>query len=97
MSELIQEPYDKFWDESPSRREMQRAFKKMGDNDANLFSAIDTQALVGNFICEKLGVTRAEIEAYVIKKAAEVNALEESKQEATENTLQGQVMDGVSS
>jgi hypothetical protein len=58
----------------------------MGKNDSELFSMVDTQALVGNFLCEKLGVTRGELDAYVEKKAAEVQALNEAKaQEAPSN------------
>lgn len=73
--EFVKHPYDKFWDEPPTRRELQKAFNKMGNNDSELFSAIDTQALVGNFLCEKLNVTRGELDAYVVKKAAEVEVL----------------------
>jgi hypothetical protein len=36
--------------------------------------------LVGNFLCEKLGVTRGELDAYVAKKAEEVKALNEAKE-----------------
>ena len=79
-SELITPAYDRFLDGTPTRRELQKAFNKMGNNDAELFSMIDTQALVGNFLCEKLGVTRGELDAYVTKKAEEVKALNEAKE-----------------
>ena len=79
MSELITPAFDRFLDTPPTRREMQKAFNKMGNNDAELFAMIDTQALVGNFLCEKLGVTREELDAYVEKKAAEVKALQEAQ------------------
>jgi predicted transcriptional regulator len=93
---LINPAYDKFLDGHPTRRELQKAFTKMGENDANLYAAIDTQALVGNFLCEKLGVTRAELDAYVARKAEEVKAMHEAQEKAQrENTLQGQVMDVV--
>jgi hypothetical protein len=75
----IQQPYDKFWDSPPTRREMQKAFMKLGNNDSDLMAMVDTNCLVVNFICEKLGITRGELEAYVEKKAAEVNALKDSQ------------------
>jgi hypothetical protein len=78
-SELIIPAHDKFLDGHPTRRELQKAFNKMGNNDGELFGMIDTQALVGNFLCEKLGVTREELDTYVAKKAAEVKALQEAK------------------
>lgn len=74
-SELIDPAFDRFLDGHPTRRELQKAFNKMGNNDAELFSMVDTQALVGNFLCDKLGVTRGELEAYVAKKVEEVKAL----------------------
>ena len=84
-SELITPAFDSFLDGYPTRREMQKAFNKMGNNDSELFSMIDTQALVGNFLCEKLGVTRGELDAYVEKKAAEVQALNEAKAQEKKN------------
>jgi hypothetical protein len=74
-SELVEKPFDKFWDNPPTRREMQRAFQKMGENDAELMGMCDTSALVLNFLAEKLGVKREEIEEFVKRKSAEVNAL----------------------
>lgn len=85
MSELITPAHDRFLDGCPTRRELQKAFNKMGANDSELFSMIDTQALVGNFLCEKLGVTRGELDAYVEKKAAEVQALNEAKAQEKKN------------
>jgi len=84
-SELITPAYDSFLDKSPTRRELQKAFNKMGNNDAELFSMIDTQALVGNFLCDKLGVTRGELDAYVAKKAAEVQAINAAKNQEKSN------------
>jgi hypothetical protein len=80
-SELIQPAFDKFWDNPPSRRELQKAFNKIGQNQDYLFGAVDTQALVGNFLCETLGVTKGQLDAYVAKKAAE---LEEQRKKAEE-------------
>lgn len=71
---LIDPAYDKFLDGHPTRRELQRTFNKVGGKLTEVFEGLDTQALVGNFLCERLGVTREEIAAYVQKKAAEVQA-----------------------
>ena len=71
---LIDPAYDKFLDGHPTRRELQRTFNKVGGKLTEVFEGLDTQALVGNFLCERLGVTREEITAYVQKKAAEVQA-----------------------
>lgn len=90
-SELIIPAHDKFLDGHPTRRELQKAFNKMGNNDAELFAMIDTQALVGNFLCEQLGVTRSQLDAYVEKKAAEVKALKESQ---ADNQADGVKTDG---
>jgi hypothetical protein len=72
---LIDPAFDKFLDGHPTRRELQAAFNKMGHNDSELFAMVDTQALVGNFLCDKLGVTRDEIAVYIAKKAEELKAL----------------------
>jgi CRISPR/Cas system-associated endonuclease Cas3-HD len=74
---LIEKPFDKFWDNPPTRREMQAVFQKLGDNDAELMGMCDTAALVLNFLCEKLGVRREELEEYVKAKSTEVNAMRE--------------------
>jgi hypothetical protein len=79
-NDLIAPAHDKFMDGHPTRRELQKAFNKMGNNDSELFSMVDTQALVGNFLCEKLGVTRAELEAYVLKKSEEVKTFHEKQE-----------------
>ena len=71
----IQPAFDPYWDNSPTRRELQKAFNKLGSNDSEIMLMIDTNCLVVNCICERLGVTRAEIEEYVAKKSAEVNSL----------------------
>lgn len=81
-SVLIDPSFDKFLDGYPTRRELQKAFNKMGNNDAELFSMVDTQALVGNFLCDKIGVTREEIDAYVTKKAAELKVMEKAAEAA---------------
>jgi hypothetical protein len=85
MSSLVEQPYDKFWDGSPTRRELQKAFQKMGSNDAEIMTMIDTNCLVVNYLCEKLGVTREDLEVYVAKQKealAELKARREKTQEA---------------
>jgi hypothetical protein len=75
----IQQPYDKYWDSPPTRRELQKAFNKIGNNDADLMLMVDNLNLVCNCLCEKLNVTRGELDIYVAKKAAELNAMHNSQ------------------
>jgi len=78
-SELITPAYDAYLDGSPSRRELQRAFNKMGNNDSELFLMLDNLNLVANCLCEKAGVTRGELDAFVEKKKAEMAAVVEAQ------------------
>jgi CRISPR/Cas system-associated endonuclease Cas3-HD len=81
-SELITPAYDSFLDGKPSRREMQAAFNKMGNNDSELFLMLDNLNLVANCLCEKAGVTRGELDAFVEKKKAEMSAVVEAQKAA---------------
>jgi hypothetical protein len=83
-SELITPAYDAFLDGKPSRREMQKAFQKMGENDGNLMLMVDNLNHVANLLCEKAGVTAGEIEAYTSKKAAEMKAFTEAQEKVQE-------------
>ena len=74
-SELVEKPYDKFWDEPPTRREMQKVFNKLGQNDAELMGMADTASILLNYLCEKLGVKREDVEAYVLQKTEELKTL----------------------
>ena len=66
---LIERPFDKFWDAPPTRREIQRAFNKISENQSELMGMCDTAALILNFLCEvKLDVKREEMEVYVEAK-----------------------------
>ena len=76
----IQQPYDKYWDDHPTRRELQKAFNKLGNNDSDLMLMVDNLNLVCNCLCEKLNVTRGELEAFVAKKAEEFKALQQGAQ-----------------
>jgi len=68
-SPLVQQPYDNYWDEPPTRREMQRAISKLSRNDSELMGMADTAALVLNFLCEAhLKTKREDIEVYVEAK-----------------------------
>ena len=66
-------------DGHPTRRELQKAFNKLGNNDSDLMAMVDTNCLVVNFLCEKLGVTRGELDAYVSRKAEEVKTMQEAQ------------------
>lgn len=83
-SGLVKEPFDKYWDGNLTRREAQRAFNKLGSNDAELMGMSDTAALVLNYLCERFGVKREEIDEYVKVKSAEVNAMREAMKKAQE-------------
>ena len=79
-SELIAPPYDRFLDSPPTRREMQNAFRKMGNNDSELMLMVDNLNHVTNLLCEKAGVTAGEIEAYTARKAAEMKTFLEEQE-----------------
>ena len=69
MSNLVEQPYDKYWDAPLTRREAQRMVNKLAANDSELMGMCDTAALILNFLCEaKLKVDREEIEIYVEAK-----------------------------
>ncbi len=78
-SEYIKPAHDPFMDGHPTRRELQKAFNKLGNNDSDLMAMVDTNCLVVNFLCEKLGVTRGELDAYVSRKAEEVKTMQEAQ------------------
>lgn len=78
-SEYIKPAHDPFMDGHPTRRELQKAFNKLGNNDSDLMAMVDTNCLVVNFLCEKLGITRGELDAYVSRKAEEVKTMQEAQ------------------
>lgn len=86
-SGLVQQPHDPYWDGPISRRETQMAVNDICRNEAELMARSDTSYIVTNFLCEKLGVTRGEIDAYVEKKKAEMAALK-TLSESQQNTTQ---------
>jgi len=84
--DLIQRPPDKFWDGHPTRKEMQGAFNKIGQNQAEIMGMLDTFDLVLNCVCEKLNITRGELDAFVAKKAEEVKAWRAAQETAQETS-----------
>ena len=78
----VEQPFDKYWDRPMIRREAQVLFKKIGNNQTELYMALDTANIVVNFLCEKLNVTRGELDAYVEKKKAEAQAWVEAQDKA---------------
>jgi len=71
---LIEQPHDPFWDGPATRRELQRFADIFSQNDELLTMRADTGHIVINLICEKLGITKAELESYVTRKRAEMKA-----------------------
>ena len=79
-SDLVEHPHDQYWDGKPTRRELQKAFNKLGSNDAELMAMVDTNCLVVNYLCEKLGVTREDLEVYVAKQKEALAAMKAAKE-----------------
>lgn len=75
---LIEQPYDKFWDGHPTRREIQVGFNKIGRVLDQLHAADDTASIIINFICERkladpndpetMAKLRKEVEEFVEEK-----------------------------
>ena len=84
----IQQPFDKYLDSPMVRREALTLFRKLAFNDSELTGMADTASILINFLCEKLGVKREEVDSYVARKHAELAALREkmrAEAEAAEN------------
>jgi ABC-type phosphate transport system auxiliary subunit len=81
---LVEHPHDQYWDGKPTRRELQKAFNKLGSNDAELMAMVDTNCLVVNYLCEKLGVTREDLEVYVAKQKEALAAMKAAKEQTQE-------------
>lgn len=65
---LVQQPHDPYWDAPITRREVQLAVNDLCVNEAELMARCDTSYIVMNFVCEKLGIKREELDEYVAKK-----------------------------
>jgi hypothetical protein len=89
---LLQQPYDKFWDEPGqlTRRELQKLFNKLAANDSELMGMADTAALLINYILErKLGVTdREDIDIYVEAKKLQLVETRAKMKTAAEDQLE---------
>jgi len=81
----LKHAHDPYWDAPITRREVQQAVNDISMNENALQNMCDTSNIVLNFLCEKMNVTRGELDAYVAKKKAEIEAfLEEQKKKAAE-------------
>jgi len=65
---LMNVPHDPYWDVPISRREVQEAVNQLAQNDAALAAQNDTSNIVLNYLCEKIGIERKEIDAWAAKK-----------------------------
>jgi hypothetical protein len=84
----VEQPFDKYWDGYPTRREMQRMANKLAANDSELAGMCDTAALVLNYILEvKFGIkSREEIDVYVEAKKLQMSEQREKmKKQAQES------------
>jgi hypothetical protein len=86
MPSLVKKPHDPFWDGPLTRKEAQAAFDKLGRNDAELSAMADTASILINYLCEKAGVKREDVDAYVEeKKVLMAVERERLRQEAAAN------------
>lgn len=86
---LLEQPKDPFWDASATRRELQNFAQIFSDNDEALTMRADTGHIVLNLICEKLGITKQEIDAYVQVKLAQLKAAKEAAAKQAEQATNG--------
>ena len=80
----VQPAFDPDWDKPMTRREAQVIFHKIGYNQTEMFAMIDTVNVVVNFLCEKFGVTRGELDVYAEKKKAEAQVWAEAQNKTQE-------------
>lgn len=78
-SGILKQPKDPYWDAPLTRREAQKAINDLAYNEMELTNRSDTASIVLNLLCEKLNVTRGELDAYVAKKKAEALALQQAQ------------------
>ena len=84
-NDYVQQPDDKFWSGPVTRRAFQGQLHVIGKHIADLWAAVDTANILLNFIMEKKLAKeqtpeelRAEVEAYVEEKKAQLKALREN-------------------
>lgn len=87
----IKQARDPYWDSPITRREVQGAVNDIALNENALQNMCDTANIVLNFLCEKNNVTRGELEAYVAKKKAEIEAAVAAQKSAEGNNAQPNV------
>ena len=78
----IKQAHDPYWDAPITRREVQQAVNDIAMNENALQNMCDTSNIVLNFLLERLNVTRGELDAYVAKKKAEIEAFNEAQKKA---------------
>lgn len=76
---LVTRAHDPYWDGSPTRRDVQNAIESI-DQDFSMFrKELGILRVSIKFLLDKLGVSQAEMETYVAKKKAELEAVQEAQ------------------
>lgn len=86
----IQPAFDKYWDSPMTRREAKVLFNKLAFNDSELMGMADTAAIVINFLCEKLGIKKEDIQGYVNRKMDELKAMRDTMKAEAEAAERGE-------
>jgi hypothetical protein len=81
----IQPAFDPYWDKPMTRREAHVLFMKLAANDNELMGMADTAAILLNYLCEKLGVQRDDVQSYVDMKTEQLKAQREAMKNAQSN------------
>jgi hypothetical protein len=92
----IKRPFDKFWDTPPTRAEVMKIINDLALNDNILSNRADTAHIVVNLLCEKMNITAGELDAYVERKKAEVQALSERIQAEVKAKAEAEAKDAES-
>jgi len=82
QSGLVQQPHDPYWDAPITRREVQLAVNDLCVNEAELMARGDTAHIVLNLLCEKLNITRGEIDVFVARKKEEMREAKEAEEKS---------------
>jgi len=81
-SGLVTPAHDPYWDAPITRREVQQAINEMAENDRELTMRADTANIVLNFLMEKQGITRVEVDAWIVQKKTQIAAARAAQVEA---------------
>lgn len=87
-SSPIQPAFDPYWDKPMTRREAHVLFTKLASNDSELMGMADTAAILLNYLCEKLGVKREDVQSYVDMKTEQLKAQREALKAEAQQTVQ---------